>query len=89
MAVLSVDHFSHEPARLECILLGMQGLGGPGVHQHQWTYFGLPRAEGLGGTFFWNPEIEERLASAGLQLGGRLAGSGHSQDLHPKCHFIG
>ncbi len=54
--------FSHEPARLECIMLGMQGLGGPGVHQHQFTYFGLPRAEGLGGTFFWNPEIEERLA---------------------------
>jgi molybdopterin guanine dinucleotide-containing S/N-oxide reductase-like protein len=25
--------FSHEPARLECILLGMQGLGKPGVHQ--------------------------------------------------------
>ncbi|MFW2365953.1 MAG: molybdopterin-dependent oxidoreductase [Desulforhopalus sp.] len=54
--------FAHEPARLECILLGMQGLGGPGVHQHQFTYFGLPRAEGLGGTFFWNPEIEERIA---------------------------
>ncbi|MEJ2041083.1 MAG: molybdopterin-dependent oxidoreductase, partial [Desulfosarcinaceae bacterium] len=54
--------FSHEPARLECIMLGMQGLGGPGVHQHQLTYFGLPRAEGLGGTFFWNPEIEERLS---------------------------
>jgi hypothetical protein len=29
--------FSHEPARLECILIGMQGLGGPGVHQHQLT----------------------------------------------------
>ena len=27
--------YSHEPARLECILLGMQGLGGPGVHQVQ------------------------------------------------------
>jgi anaerobic selenocysteine-containing dehydrogenase len=54
--------FSHEPGRLECILLGMQGLGAPGVHQHQLTYFGMPRAEGLGGTFFWNPEIEERLA---------------------------
>jgi molybdopterin guanine dinucleotide-containing S/N-oxide reductase-like protein len=25
--------YSHEPARLECILLGMQGLGKPGVHQ--------------------------------------------------------
>ena len=54
--------FSHEPARLECILLGMQGLGKPGVHQHQLTYFGMPRAENLGGTFFWNPEIEERLS---------------------------
>jgi anaerobic selenocysteine-containing dehydrogenase len=54
--------FSHESGRLECILLGMQGLGGPGVHQHQLTYFGMPRAEGLGGTFFWNPEIEERIS---------------------------
>ncbi len=54
--------FSHEPARLECILLGMQGLGKPGVHQHQLTYFGMPRAEGMSGTFFWNPEIEERLS---------------------------
>ena len=25
--------YSHEPARLECILLGMRGLGKPGVHQ--------------------------------------------------------
>ncbi len=54
--------FSHEPARLEVCLLGMQGLGGPGVHQHQLTYFGMPKIEGLAGTFFWNPEIHERLA---------------------------
>jgi anaerobic selenocysteine-containing dehydrogenase len=54
--------FSHEPGRLEVCLLGMQGLGGPGVHQHQLTYFGMPRAAGLSGTFFWNPEIHERLA---------------------------
>ncbi|NIO72390.1 MAG: molybdopterin-dependent oxidoreductase, partial [Anaerolineae bacterium] len=27
--------YSHEPARLEVILLGMQGLGKPGVHQAQ------------------------------------------------------
>jgi len=26
--------YSHEPARLECCLLGMQGLGRPGVHQY-------------------------------------------------------
>jgi trimethylamine-N-oxide reductase (cytochrome c) len=39
--------FSHEPARLEVILLGMQGLGKPGVCQAQLTYTGMPRAEGI------------------------------------------
>ncbi|MBN1189679.1 MAG: molybdopterin-dependent oxidoreductase [Dehalococcoidales bacterium] len=34
--------YSSEPARLECIMLGMQGLGKPGVHQHTWQA-GLPR----------------------------------------------
>ena len=37
--------YSHEPARLEAILLGMQGLGGPGVHQWQMTIFGMPRTD--------------------------------------------
>jgi len=53
--------FSHENARLEVILLGMQGLGAPGVHQLQLTYFGMPRKENLTGTI-WNPNIEERLS---------------------------
>ncbi|MBN1321684.1 MAG: molybdopterin-dependent oxidoreductase [Thermoleophilia bacterium] len=53
--------YSHEPGRLECILLGMQGLGGPGVHQCQMTYFGMPRAEGLGSIRFFNPDLPERL----------------------------
>ena len=53
--------FSHEPGRLECVLLGMQGLGGPGVHQCQITYFGMPRAEGLKSTRFFNPQLSERL----------------------------
>jgi molybdopterin guanine dinucleotide-containing S/N-oxide reductase-like protein len=35
--------FSHEPARLEVILLGMQGLGKPGVHQAQIAYQGMPK----------------------------------------------
>ncbi len=35
--------YSHEPARLEVILLGMQGLGKPGVHQAQITYQGMPK----------------------------------------------
>lgn len=35
--------YSSEPARLECIILGMQGLGKPGVHQHSW-YAGQPRS---------------------------------------------
>ena len=54
--------YSHEPARLECCLLGMQGLGGPGVHQLQITYFGMPRMEGLRSTMFWNPKLTERLS---------------------------
>ncbi|OGO24120.1 MAG: dehydrogenase [Chloroflexi bacterium RBG_16_50_9] len=37
--------WSSEPARLECIMLGMQGLGGPGVHQHCITWLGQPRSE--------------------------------------------
>jgi molybdopterin guanine dinucleotide-containing S/N-oxide reductase-like protein len=53
--------FSHEPGRLECVLLAMQGLGGPGVHQCQLTYFGMPRAEGLKSTRFFNPQLSERL----------------------------
>jgi len=55
--------FSHEPARLECILLGMQGLGKPGVHQSQITYTGMPRAEGLKSTRFFNPSLSERLTT--------------------------
>ena len=35
--------YSTEPARLEVILLGMQGLGKPGVHQSQIAYLGMPR----------------------------------------------
>ena len=47
--------YSHEPGRLECILLGMQGLGGPGVHQWQMSYFGMPRAESLDNFRYFNP----------------------------------
>jgi anaerobic selenocysteine-containing dehydrogenase len=53
--------FSHEPGRLECVLLGMQGLGAPGVHQCQITYFGMPRAEGLKSIRYFNPALSERL----------------------------
>jgi trimethylamine-N-oxide reductase (cytochrome c) len=35
--------YSSEPARLEVVLLGMQGLGKPGVHQQSW-WKGFPRA---------------------------------------------
>jgi trimethylamine-N-oxide reductase (cytochrome c) len=36
--------YAHEPGRLECILLGMQGLGKPGVHQAHLVRV-APRAE--------------------------------------------
>jgi molybdopterin guanine dinucleotide-containing S/N-oxide reductase-like protein len=35
--------YSHEPARLEVILLAMRGLGKPGVHQCQVSHLGMPR----------------------------------------------
>ena len=53
--------YSHEPGRLECILLGMQGLGGPGVHQWQFSYFGMPRAEALENFRYFNPSLSPGL----------------------------
>jgi molybdopterin guanine dinucleotide-containing S/N-oxide reductase-like protein len=53
--------YNHEPARLECVLLAMQGLGAPGVCQTQITYGGMPRAEGIKTTRFFNPVLGERL----------------------------
>ncbi|MFH0915315.1 MAG: molybdopterin-dependent oxidoreductase [bacterium] len=53
--------FAHEPGRLECVLLGMQGLGGPGVHQWQISYFGMPRAEGLRSVRYFNTALSSRL----------------------------
>jgi trimethylamine-N-oxide reductase (cytochrome c) len=53
--------YAHEPGRLECILLGMQGLGGPGVHQWQMSYFGMPRAESLDHFRYFNPSLSEGL----------------------------
>ena len=53
--------FSHEPGRLECVLLGMQGLGKPGVWQWQITYAGMPRAEGIKSNRFFNPAMPPRI----------------------------
>ncbi|MDP2917840.1 MAG: molybdopterin-dependent oxidoreductase, partial [Dehalococcoidia bacterium] len=52
--------YSHEPARLECILLGMQGLGKPGVHQVAISYAGMPRASGIKHSKFVGPALSER-----------------------------
>lgn len=53
--------YSHEAGRLECVLLAMQGLGGPGVHQWQISYIGMPRAKGVQDTRFFNTALSERL----------------------------
>jgi trimethylamine-N-oxide reductase (cytochrome c) len=87
--------FSHEPGRLECVLLGMQGLGAPGVHQCQITYFGMPRAEGLKSIRFFNPALSERLkipARTTIDAWGKqLIPKTLIQDaiLHPPLTFIG
>jgi len=87
--------FSHEPGRLECVLLGMQGLGAPGVHQCQMTYFGMPRAEGLKSIRFFNPDLTERLRIPCRTTidawGKQLIPKTLIQDaiLHPPLTFIG
>ena len=53
--------FAHEPGRLECVLLGMQGLGKPGVWQWQISYGGMPRAEGIRSNRFFNPFMPQRI----------------------------
>ncbi len=47
--------YSHEPARLEVVLLGMQGLGKPGVHQAQIAYTGMPKNVITGGADHMGP----------------------------------
>ena len=47
--------YATEPARLECVLLGMQGLGKPGVHQAQIAYTGMPKNIITGGADHMGP----------------------------------
>jgi anaerobic selenocysteine-containing dehydrogenase len=47
--------YATEPARLECVLLGMQGLGKPGVHQAQVAYTGMPKNVITGGADHMGP----------------------------------
>ncbi len=53
--------YSHEPARLECILLGMQGLGKPGVHQVQVSYQGMPSNKVLKKGIHFYTSFDQRL----------------------------
>lgn len=57
--------YSHEPARLEACLLGMQGLGGPGVHPIHIGWMGNPRAQ-VPKSLSGNPDLPERLINPGL-----------------------
>ncbi|MDP2916819.1 MAG: molybdopterin-dependent oxidoreductase [Dehalococcoidia bacterium] len=71
--------YSHEPARLECILLGMQGLGKPGVHQCGVTYQGMPRPAGVKERRFFSPTLSERIKKPVL-----LTLEVHARQLIPK-----
>ena len=75
--------YSHEPGRLECILLGMQGLGGPGVHQWQMSYFGMPRAESLDNFRYFNPTLERAPARPRPEQRRRLGDAEPAQDADP------
>ncbi len=78
--------YSHEPGRLECVMLGMQGLGGPGVHQCQMTYFGMPRAEGSGQRPVLQPGPARTADQALLDHRPRLGPAVDPQDPHPGRH---
>ncbi|MFC1860881.1 molybdopterin-dependent oxidoreductase [Chloroflexota bacterium] len=77
--------YSHEPARLECILLGMQGLGKPAVCQAQLTFTGMPRPQGIdyakfmGTTRMFNPFKNRRLVAT-----TRTTGEAWGKQLIPK-----
>ncbi len=59
--------YSHEPARLEVILLAMLGLGKPGIHQAQLSYSGMPRPEGLKAkTILSQPGMSDRITKTFL-----------------------
>ena len=51
--------YSHETARLECILLGMMGLGKPGVHQIYYASLGPPRQTLIPNTILGGHRIAE------------------------------
>ena len=61
--------FSHEPARLEVALLGMQGLGKPGANQFkfiEWSIFGLTSVKPIPGP--------EKVPNVGPAYRGRESG---------------
>ncbi len=60
--------YSHEPARLEVVLLGMQGLGKPGVHQAQIAYTGMPKNVITGGADHMGPFAHLTATPAGDRL---------------------
>jgi len=61
--------YSHEPARLEAVLLGMQGLGKPGVHQCQISFRGMPSGNVPGVDRSWQDRTPGAL---GAGLPGRI-----------------
>ena len=60
--------YSTEPARLEVVLLGMQGLGKPGVHQAQIAYTGMPKNVITGGADHMGPFANLTATPAGDRL---------------------
>ena len=60
--------YSTEPARLEVVLLGLQGLGKPGVHQAQIAYTGMPKNVITGGADHMGPFANLTAHPAGERL---------------------
>jgi molybdopterin guanine dinucleotide-containing S/N-oxide reductase-like protein len=84
--------YSTEPARLEAILLGMQGLGKPGVHQFMMT-LGVPRSYIVGGpgTIDLGQRLTQPMITTALAWGKQLIPKTLIQDaiLNPPLTFMG
>ena len=76
-----------------CVLLGMQGLGKPGVHQAQIAYTGMPKNVITGGADHMGPFANLTATPAGDRLlkphqrhADRLGQADHPQDPHRRGH---
>jgi trimethylamine-N-oxide reductase (cytochrome c) len=84
-----MGHYSHEPMRMECCLLGMQGWGAPGRHQVMvYHLMNMPPSTRLGVSLGGKrrttgaaPEARA-ISAAGLSIGSTVPANSHNPTLN-------